>query len=146
MIDNFSGEYDFLSSFYLARVKDRDYDIQYPSVEHGYQAQKTMVYAGRVEIAHLSTPGKAKRAGQRLALRVDWEEVKTGVMYMLVRQKFQDPVLAAKLIATGDQELREGNYWHDQYWGDCTCPKHKDVPGENMLGQILMTVRSLING
>ena len=39
------------------------------------------------------------------------------------------------LIKTGDQELIEGNYWNDTYWGVC-----KGV-GQNKLGKILMRVR-----
>ena len=142
IIDSFSGEYSFLSSFSPASVSDNDYDIRYPTVEHGYQAYKTQVYPLRVEIAHKDTPGQAKRAGQRVALRTDWEQVKVSVMRMFVQQKFRNPMLAVQLMDTGDRELCEGNYWHDQYWGDCTCPKHRDVPGQNVLGQILMIVRS----
>uniref|UniRef100_UPI00345E83CD NADAR domain-containing protein n=1 Tax=uncultured Duncaniella sp. TaxID=2768039 RepID=UPI00345E83CD len=46
-----------------------------------------------------------------------------------------NPALAEKLIATGDAELVEGNYWHDTVWGVC------DGVGENHLGKILMRVR-----
>jgi len=53
-----------------------------------------------------------------------------------VRAKFeQNPDLAAKLIATGDEELVEGNTWGDTYWGVC-----RGV-GQNKLGKILMNVR-----
>ena len=49
--------------------------------------------------------------------------------------KFKDPVLRKKLLATGDEHLEEGNYWHDTYWGVC------DGVGKNRLGELLMTVR-----
>ena len=49
--------------------------------------------------------------------------------------------LAEKLLATGDEEVVEGNTWHDRYWGRCKCVKHE---GEclNWLGRILMRVRA----
>jgi hypothetical protein len=43
------------------------------------------------------------------------------------------------LLSTGDMELTESNWWHDNFWGVCTCNKCKD--GENNLGKILMDIR-----
>jgi predicted NAD-dependent protein-ADP-ribosyltransferase YbiA (DUF1768 family) len=63
-------------------------------------------------------------------------------MLHLLRAKFISiPEHAEKLLATGNATLIEGNHWHDQYWGDCTCAKHRDVPGMNILGKLLMQVR-----
>ena len=57
----------------------------------------------------------------------------------LIYQKFStNPELAAKLIATGDALLVEGNWWHDTFFGVC------DGKGENHLGLILMRVRKRI--
>jgi len=58
-------------------------------------------------------------------------------MLDLIRIKFQDPFLAAKLIKTYPAQLIEGNYWNDKYWGVCL----KTNIGENHLGKILMQVR-----
>ena len=58
-------------------------------------------------------------------------------MLDVVRAKFdQHPDLAQKLLATGDEELVEGNDWGDIYWG-----VYKGR-GNNMLGKILMRVRA----
>ena len=141
VISSFKDENSFLSSFAPARVYSERFGIWFPTVEHGYQALKTTSHSERLHIAGLSTPGKAKRAGRKVTLREDWEKIRVPVMRMLVRQKFSDPEMAAKLLATGDHRLVEGNYWHDQFWGDCTCPKHIFVEGQNMLGKILMLVR-----
>ena len=44
-----------------------------------------------------------------------------------------------------DIMLIEGNYWHDNYWGNCLCPKCKEIEGQNQLGKILMKVRSTLS-
>jgi hypothetical protein len=74
-------------------------------------------------------------------LRKDWEKIKDGVMLNLLRQKFlKGDQLTAKLLATGDKELVEGNYWHDVHFGVCYCDKCGGE-GKNVLGQLLMLVR-----
>ena len=88
--------------------------------------------------------------GRNLELRQDWELVKLQYMLKLVQYKFsQYSDLKMKLIATGDQELIEGNYWHDNIYGVCECPKcgifraDNNIQG-NMLGRILMNVRFVL--
>ena len=56
----------------------------------------------------------------------------------LLRNKFSEPDLAARLLATGSTELIEGNNWNDTFWGVCR------GRGRNMLGQLLMEVREEI--
>ena len=133
MIDCFDGKYFFLSNF--SNSKFCYEGIAYPTVEHYFQAQKTLDIKERERIAKLPTPGEAKRAGRRVKLRSDWEEVKDNVMLVGLYHKFKDPELRKKLMATGDEHLEEGNYWHDTYWGVC------EGVGENRLGQLLMAVR-----
>lgn len=132
-IERFSGQYDFLSNFHSSPVL---YDgVQYPTAEHAYQAAKTTDHNRRLYIAGLSTPGQAKRAGQFVILREQWDEIKLGVMLKILREKFKDPKLRKALITTGDVMLVEGNYWGDIYWGVC------DGKGANHLGKLLMQVR-----
>jgi predicted NAD-dependent protein-ADP-ribosyltransferase YbiA (DUF1768 family) len=64
-------------------------------------------------------------------------------MFMLLWEKFRDADLRAKLLATGTDFLEEGNFWHDNYWGQCSCQTHAGH-GQNRLGYILMMVRSNI--
>ena len=85
-----------------------------------------------------------RRGRDRLTLvRYDWDEIKGEVMLPIVREKFkQNPDLAEKLLATGNAYLIEGNYWHDNYFGICTCKEcHHKGEGKNVLGRILMQVR-----
>lgn len=134
MINSFEGEYAFLSNFYEHPISNGV--ITFPTNEHYFQAMKTLEDDERLAIARAATPGQAKRMGRSINLRPDWESIKLDVMETAVRIKFTDPELAAKLIATGDEELIEGNWWNDTFWGVC------NGVGENHLGKILMKVRA----
>lgn len=115
VIDRFNGPHRFLSNFETAYVLlDGE---PYWTVEHAYQAAKTLDKRERLWLAGLRTPGQAKRRGRKLALRPDWEQVKDTIMLDLLRQKFRQPQLRDALLATGDAELIEGNTWGDTYWG-----------------------------
>lgn len=140
MIDFFDGEYAFLSNFYNASCIFEE--KLYPTVEHAFQAAKSLDHAERDWIAAAGSPGLAKRLGRRINLRPDWEKVKFDVMEECLRSKFADSVLKQKLLATSDEELVEGNYWHDNTWGNCSCERCKDIVGRNMLGNILMKLRT----
>ncbi len=139
MIDLFDGKYAFLSNFYDAPVT---YDgITYKNSEAAFHAQKTLVIAERMRFKDLD-PSASKKLGRKITLRKDWEAIKTQKMYEIVKAKFsQNADLRSALLATGDEELVEGTYWHDNCWGNCTCEKCKDIVGENRLGKILMQVR-----
>ena len=84
-------------------------------------------------------PAEAKKLGRRVELRPEWEYIKERVMFEIVLNKFnQNPQLAKMLLATGEEELVEGNTWGDRTWGVC------DGVGQNRLGKILMKVRGLL--
>lgn len=133
-IDSFTGEYRFLSNFFPAKITYQG-DV-YSSVEHAYQASKTDDFSVRAKIREAKTCGIAKHLGRYVKLRMDWETIKLSVMHELVLQKFQDKVLRAELLATGERLLIEGNWWNDRFWGVCR------GQGENHLGKILMKVRA----
>lgn len=141
MINLFSGIHRFLSNFWLAPVEFEG--AVYPSVEHAYQAAKTISMEEREPFwKEFISPGKAKRLGNTLTLRGDWEDIKIDIMRGLVRSKFQLPHLKKLLLLeTGDQELVEGNTWHDNFWGDCYCSRCQNIRGQNHLGKILMEIR-----
>jgi N-glycosidase YbiA len=139
VINNFTGQYRFLSNFWPAEVYfDGE---EYPSVEYAYQAAKTFDNAERKLIREISTPGKAKGRGKKISLRPDWEQVKLGIMEDLVYQKFhRHPDLRRALLNTGVAYLEEGNTWGDIVYGVC------NGVGENHLGLILMKVRAKLRG
>src|SRR5579863_3444297 len=134
MINSFRGDYFFLSNFYSHRVRFED--IFYPSSEHAFQAAKTLDQDERRTFAKGVTAADAKHMGRAVKLRPDWEKVKLVVMETILREKFQDPVLKSMLLATGSEELVEGNTWGDRYWG-----KVGD-DGHNHLGKIHMKIRA----
>lgn len=109
--------------------------LEYPSVEHAYQAAKTLNVYERDRIRKCRFPGLAKAAGKSVTLRYDWDSVRLSTMEHLVRQKFSAQPLRQQLFETGDAELIEGNTWGDTFWGVF------NGEGENHLGKILMKVR-----
>lgn len=138
-ITQFRDQYRFLSNFYMVAVEYEG--IRYPSVEHAYQAAKTLDGHERRWVATLATPGVAKRVGRTLSLRADWETIKIDVMRTLLAEKFCpriNPVLVALLERTGGADLIEGNTWGDTFWGVC------NGVGENWLGKLLMERREAL--
>ena len=136
MIDRFNGEYAFLSN-YSASPFRINY-VLFPTMEHYFQANKADNQNDYLHIAYAPTPGEAKRLGRKIQLRPDWEEIKDNVMLTGLHKKFADTELRSLLLATGDEELIEGNYWGDTYWGVC------NGVGQNKLGKLLMQVREEI--
>ena len=134
MINSFDGKYAFLSNFYEHPITEGK--ITFPTNEHYFQAMKTLDLTERIAIARAGTPGQSKRMGRSVKLRSDWEEIKLSVMETALRLKFADPELAAMLKATGEEELVEGNWWNDTFWGVC------NGVGENNLGKLLMKIRA----
>lgn len=138
-ITRFAGRYAFLSNFYHVAV---EYDgVRYKTVEHGFQAAKTLDLGWRRKIQRARTAGDAKRFGRMAPLRPDWEQVKDAVMRELLVHKFSYPVFRQLLLDTGDAALIEGNTWGDRYWGQCPVGV-----GENRLGEILMAIREELRG
>jgi hypothetical protein len=139
MITDFRGNYWFLSNFSgFPTVLD---GILCPTVEHAYQAAKTLDSEQRRYVLNAETPADAKKRGRSTTLRSDWEDVKVTIMYELVQIKFlRSRPLQNRLLATGDQTLVEGNTWDDRVWGAVW--ENGQWVGENMLGQILMQVRA----
>jgi len=136
----FKDDFEFLSNFYQSQFVWKGYT--WPTVEHAYQAAKTLGVEMRRLIRQSSTPSQAKRLGRQVILRSDWEDIKIDIMYELVKLKFFSNVdIAEKLLATGEDMLIEENSWHDNIWGDCCCHKCSNIEGENFLGLILMLVR-----
>jgi ribA/ribD-fused uncharacterized protein len=133
VIDDFSKPgYEFYSNFFMAPVKYRY--ILYDCNESAFQSAKTLDMNKRLEFQHMK-PGEAKRAGRKLVLRPYWETIKVDVMHDIVSDKFTRNPELRELLLANDEELVEGNNWHDTFWGIC------GGIGENHLGKILMLVR-----
>jgi ribA/ribD-fused uncharacterized protein len=113
--------------------------VEWPSVEHYFQAMKFDNDAYREKIRRVPHPKKARKLGRsRLKkIRSDWSQVKDVVMTRGVYIRCRTyPNLAEQLLATGDRQLVE-NSQYDYYWG---CGR--DRRGNNAYGKVLMNVRS----
>lgn len=135
VIDSFRNEYRFLSNFYPSPIVCPIGSAQ--TAEHAYQALKANRPADAEIVLAAPTPGAAKRAGRKIAIREDWEAVKLAVMRDVLALKFaHGSQLAQLLLWTSDALLVEGNTWGDQYWGAV------DGFGQNWLGHLLMARRA----
>lgn len=135
MIEDFSPrlKYGFLSNFYLSTIYiDKK---PYSSVEHAYQAHKTLDEGIRELIRKAPTPQEAKKLGRCVQLRPDWDQVKLSLMRSFLEKKFDNPFLRQMLIDTGDADLIHNNSWNDLFWGVSR------GRGQNWLGRILMELR-----
>ena len=136
-----SPEYGWLSNF-SEHPLFLD-NVNWPTVEHFYQAQKYAGTEAAIRIQQADSALKARKIGQdrSLTARVDWEHVKIEVMQRAIRAKFeQNRQLQRQLLATGNEELihQSGS---DRYWG-----RSQDGIGDNHLGVIIMEVRNSLCG
>jgi ribA/ribD-fused uncharacterized protein len=143
-------QFGFLSHFHPAPIVLDD--EVWPTVEHYYQAHKSLDPAYRETVKSARTPGMAKRLAARPGSRKvsaqswfrkhkalprpDWHEVKLDIMRRADLAKFtQHDHLEKLLIATGDAELIEDSP-SEPFWGI-----GPDGLGPNWAGRVLMEVR-----
>lgn len=138
MIKEFQKEYRWLSNFSPCTVMFEG--EKYDSVEHAYQAAKTINPDERKWFQGV-TAGKAKGLGRKIKVREDWEDIKLETMRMLLDQKFSTTKYKNLLKGTGDLHIQEGNMWNDKFWGVCL----KTGKGQNNLGKMIMEIRDIIN-
>ena len=132
-VKGFFGKFRFLSNFHVAPVTYEGLD--FPSTENAYQAAKTTIPEMREKFLNL-TPSEAKKLGQKLEIRSDWEDVKYQVMLDICTEKFtKHSDLREALLETSEMYLEETNHWKDKTWGVC------DGEGKNWLGKVLMEIR-----
>jgi ribA/ribD-fused uncharacterized protein len=137
-ITSFSGEYFFLSNSF-------EHPFEYEgeiflTIEHAYQAFKTDDPKQRRRVRNCVSPGLARLIGKGVTLRDGWDDQRFAIMENLVRAKFSDPEMAAKLKATGNSNLIDGRPRSNTIWG-CARGKDGEWRGQNELGKILMKVR-----
>lgn len=137
-------EFEFLSNFSPSELELNTPDEPFdgwlvPTVEHAYQAAKTLDALQRIEILEAPTPGQAKKLGQNVSLRPNWDLVKRDAMKRHLQAKFANGSLARRLGEI-EGEIVEWNTWHDTVWGKCICEDH-DGAGQNLLGKQLMEIR-----
>ena len=128
-----SEPYGFMSNFYPSPFEAEG--LMWPTVEHYFQAMKTLDKTEWPAFAALVNPGAAKFKGRVVKLRPDWDDVKVEVMNTALRLKFKsNPELAKKLLETNDKVLHEDSPY-DFIWG-------WQNNGKDLLGKCLMKVRN----
>lgn len=139
-ITSFREEHRFLSNFYQCPFEYKGF--VYPNAEAAFQAQKCSTDEERIKYTLQKNPVRAKQMGRKEPnIPKDWDEISIGIMENILRAKFSVPELREKLVATGDAYIEEGNHWHDNKWGNCTCERCKSIEGENHLGKLIMKIR-----
>ena len=123
----------FLSNFWMVEFVYKNF--HFTSSEHAYQARKMTNVEDFKKVWFCRTPGQAKRMGNSLPVREDWDSVKEEFMLEILRCKFRHPDMKKLLLDTGDLYLEETNTWNDTFWGVC------NGKGLNKLGYILMQIR-----
>ena len=151
-INSFRGDYGFLSNMHSCSVWFEG--IVFPSAEHAYQAAKFTDWSDRQHIAKMASPVEAKRYPKFVRthgleinhpLDPDFDRYKIKQMKRILYDKFVNHKdMGVRLLATAPAELIEGGWWHDGFWGTCTCGKCQ--PGQNNLGKLLMEIRDILKG
>lgn len=75
--------------------------VEYPSVEHAYQASKLSDPEERKKFAKM-TVQQVKEAGKAATPSVYWKYLARQIMHGLLQQKFNTPELKDKLLSTGE--------------------------------------------
>lgn len=146
MINDFRGQYRWLSNYHLAPVMYEG--VLYPSSEHAYQAAKSLDPEIRLQFTGTYfTCNEARKFGQTVPLRDGWDQMKYQVMQTILMDKFtRHADLKELLLATGQEHLEEGNNHGDRFFGTCprldSCGVGESPTGQNNLGKILMWIRA----
>lgn len=144
-INDFRGSHYFLSNFATVDGGLIYEGLVYPTVEHAFQAAKPTEVEFRRYVLTAGSPMEAKCRGRNVQLRAGWTAgVRFFVMEDLIAAKFAPfSPTAEALLGTGDALLVEGNSWHDNLWGDCTCRAQPRCgeSGAKVLGWMLMRQR-----
>jgi hypothetical protein len=120
-------------------------DKRWPSTEHYFQAQKFPNDPSLQESIRKQQSAREvftiarKKKPQR---RKDWNEIKVQIMIKAIRAKIEQyPDIKQTLLKTDKRIIVENAGANDSWWG-----AGHDGTGKNMLGRVLMYIRSELNG
>lgn len=111
-----------------------DGGVEWPTVLHAYWAASTPDSELIAGIRACGTARELFRLVRDAPRRERWPEIRLAQMARLLRLKFtQHPVLAARLVATGDSILAGTSIMGSDFW---------DSRGQNWIGRLLELVRA----
>lgn len=131
------------SNFYPCKIMYGG--IKFNHVEGAFQAAKVKNEKDKLNFVNVTPQAAKKMGGAKGKYRMDNDSLerwmngeRIEVMRRLLHEKFKDPYLRQVLLNTGESRLVERlPRFPDAFWGT-----KKDGSGENMLGQLLMEVRT----
>ena len=149
---NHSKQNQWLSTFNKAEPFKYN-EIEYPTVEHAFHAQKLADNDPKVDeyrfalstnVNDILTPSAAKKFGGKdsfkendFTLRNDWDDVKLKIMEEIIRDYYiSNTELIDKLIKTNNKLLVHKGFGINTFWG-----VDKNNEGRNNQGNILMKLR-----
>jgi len=107
------------------------------TVEHYYQAHKSISKICQDNIRLAKSPHDAKKLGREIKVRPDWDDVKYDIMNKAVFAKFdQNHDIRVVLLSTGNLPIHEDSPY-DSVWGWRNS-------GQDLLGKILVSVREML--
>ena len=147
----FFSKHNPLSNFYQATFK---YGGQwFSSSEQAFQYKKAC-YFNDHDTAHMileeDNPANIKRLGNKTRgfNEAIWNEQAVGIMNDILKHKFEQCPTSKVfyLLETKDMTLIESSE-HDKFWGSGyslnhdKCLDYRNLPGENILAKVLMSIR-----
>ena len=136
MINTFRDKYDWLSNFYKVKIVIKG--VEFNSVENAYMSMKSTDVEW-VKFCEEKSPVLVKKKSRSIDVRSDWDDIKLKAMDHCLKQKFNQEPFRTKLINTLDENIVEGNWWGDVFWG--VNLKVDPNVGENHLGRLIMEIR-----
>jgi ribA/ribD-fused uncharacterized protein len=147
--------YGFLSNWWPAPINIRG--TVYPTTEHHMMVMKALLMGDQQmaqTILNTASPASVKGLGKKVKnfdVRL-WDAQKANIVFEGNLAKFtQHPDLARQLLNTGDNLIAEASPY-DKIWGiGLSAAAARNVEparwkGQNLLGQILIAVRSRLRG
>lgn len=139
------GKYGFLSQWYRFPIGS------FSCAEQYMMFSKALLFGDKDaarEISEAETPREMQKIGRKVKNfdQKTWDANKFKIVRNANIDKFRDPVLREKLLATGDKILAEASPF-DKVWGIAVRMEDADIEfepswkGENLLGKALMEAR-----
>ena len=149
----FWGDKDIYSNFHSSRFSDGE--RHYSCAEQCFMRSKAMFFGDHATGDRIMGPGRPydyKKLGRQVAGYDDalWTQQRVAAMEQACLLKFKsNPGLLEQLLATGTRILVEASPY-DRVWGvglgenDPRLDDQSQWRGENLLGQVLMSVRTTL--
>jgi len=133
---------------------------EFSTVEHAFQAAKYGCTTSKSdpaiiqEIAAMTTPQEAKRAGGKSGMKARgvvldvelWETVKDGIMQSLLQSKVErHSIIRKELALIKEHNIHLVHFSRGDKWWGAVIKEDGTIVGQNRLGELLMRISENIN-